>query len=313
MKKNIKILIVEPICCEAIVTLKTQFEVCVEIKPSKKRLLELIKEQEILILKSEVKLDKEIISAAKNLKLVAVAAVGIDNIPTQELDNRGIGWFNVPYISAKDVAEFTVGLTLSLARKIAFADSLLRQNEWPRYELIGMSLRGKTFGVIGYGETGKETAILAKNFGMKIQVYTRDSSKKQFESDIKPVSFYKLLRTSDIISIHASLNDETLNMISDKEFEWMKPSALLINISRGKILNEQALYHALKKNKIAGAAIDVFENEGQYNPLFELDNIVVTPHIAALTHEAQEKIGLQVVKKIFTYLDKKDNIKKNGL
>ncbi|MEK8020749.1 MAG: NAD(P)-dependent oxidoreductase [Candidatus Parabeggiatoa sp.] len=301
MKKRLKILVVEPICCEAIVSLKTQFDVCVDIKPDKKRLLELIANQEILILKSEVKLDKELISAAKNLKLVAIAGIGIDNISLDDLKKRGIAWFNVPYLSAKDVAEFTLGLTLSLARKISLADSLLRKNEWIRHELMGISLRGKQFGVIGYGEIGKETSALAKNFGMKVQVYTRDSETKQFEKSITPVSFYKLLRTSDIISIHLPLNDETNNLFSQKEFEWMKSTALFINTSRGKIVNEDALYYALKSKKISGAAVDVFQNEGQYNRLFELDNIVVTPHIAALTHEAQEKIGLQVVKKIFEF------------
>jgi len=135
MKKRLKIIVVEPICCEAIVSLKTQFDVCVDIKPDKKRLLELIANQEILILKSEVKLDKELISAAKNIKLVALAGIGIDNISLDDLKKRGIAWFNVPYLSAKDVEEFTLGLTLSLARKIALADSLLRQNEWIRHEL----------------------------------------------------------------------------------------------------------------------------------------------------------------------------------
>jgi D-3-phosphoglycerate dehydrogenase len=297
-----KILVVEPISCEAIIALTSKFDVLVEILPNKKRLLELIEDQEILILRSRIKLDKEVIFAAKNLKLVAMAGIGVDHLPLDELKRRGIAWFNVPDLSARDVAEFTLGMTLSLARKICLADSLLRfKNEWRRNELIGVSLMDKTFGVVGYGEIGKETSYLAKCFGMNVLVYVRNSQKNKFDEGVTAVSFQELLRSSDIISIHLPLTDDTRGQFSEKEFDLMKETALLINIARGGIINEDALYNALKTRSIGGAALDVFEHERQYNRLFELDNIVVTPHIGAMTQEAQGQIGVQLVEKIFDF------------
>lgn len=297
--KRRKILVVEPIYCEAIIALTSKFDVLVEILPNKKRLLELVEDKEVIILRSRIKLDKEVIFAAKNLKLVAMAGIGLDHLPMDELKRRGIAWFNVPDLSARDVAEFTLGMTLSLARKICLADSFLRfKNEWRRNELIGVSLMDKTFGVVGYGEIGKETSYLAKCFGMNILVYVRNSQNKKFDDGVTPVSFHELLRTSDIISIHLPLTDETRGLFSEKEFDLMKETALLINIARGGIINEDALYNALKTRTIGGAALDVFEQERQYNRLFELDNIVVTPHIGAMTQEAQGEIGVQIVEKI---------------
>lgn len=297
--KRRKILVVEPIYCEAIIALTSKFDVLVEILPNKKRLLELVEDKEVIILRSRIKLDKEVIFAAKNLKLVAMAGIGLDHLPMDELKRRGIAWFNVPDLSARDVAEFTLGMTLSLARKICLADSFLRfKNEWRRNELIGVSLMDKTFGVVGYGEIGKETSYLAKCFGMNILVYVRNSQNNKFDDGVTPVSFHELLRTSDIISIHLPLTDETRGLFSEKEFDLMKETALLINIARGGIINEDALYNALKTRTIGGAALDVFEQERQYNRLFELDNIVVTPHIGAMTQEAQGEIGVQIVEKI---------------
>ncbi len=209
----------------------------------------------------------------------------------------------MPYLSARDVAEFALGMTLSLARKICLADSRLRHNQWQKSELIGMSLRHKTFGIVGYGEIGKETATLAQCFGMKVQVYVRNLVNKQLDESVKPVTFSELLKTSDIISIHVPLTAETKGLFSEKEFELMKDTALLINTSRGGVINEKELYKALRDRTIGGAAIDVYEKERQYNTLFELNNIVVTPHIGAMTQEAQEQIGLQIVKKIVKFFD----------
>jgi len=299
--KRRKILVVEPISCEAIIALTSKFDVLVEILPNKKRLLELIEDKEIIILRSRIKLDKEIIFAAKNLKLIAMAGIGVDHIPLDELKKRGIAWLNVPDLSARDVAEFTLGMTLALARKLCLADSLLRNNEWRRNELIGVSLIDKTFGVVGYGKIGKETSYLAKCFGMNVLVSVRNSEKNKFDENITPVSFHQLLKTSDIISIHLPLTDETRGLFSQKEFELMKETALLINTARGGIINEEALYNALKSRTIRGAALDVFEQERQYNRLFELDNIIVTPHIGAMTQEAQGEIGIHIVEKILDF------------
>jgi D-3-phosphoglycerate dehydrogenase / 2-oxoglutarate reductase len=299
-----KILLVEPIYCEAITALKSKFELFVEILPNKTRLLEVIKDKDIIILKSRIELDKEVISAAKHLKLVAMAGIGLDHICLDELNRRGIAWFNIPDLSARGVAELALGLTLSLARKICLADSLLRTNQWQswkRPELIGITLQDRLFGIVGYGKIGKEMASVAKCFGMKVQVYVRNSEHKTFEEEVTPVTFQSLLKTSDIISLHVPLTDETRGLFSKPEFEQMQETAFLINTSRGGVVNEKDLYQALKTKTIAGAALDVFEQKKPYAPLFELDNIVVTPHIGAMTQETQEQIGLQIVKKIFDF------------
>lgn len=298
MTQRMKILLLEPIYCEALIALKNQFEVFIEILPNKEKLIDVIKNKDILILRSRIKLDKEVILAAENLKLVAMAGMGIDNICLDELKKRRIAWFNVPYVSARDVAEFTLGMMLSLSRKICLADSLLRKNHWKKSELIGTSLEEKIFGIVGYGEIGQQIGTLANYLGMNVQVYTRNSQSNTFKKNITPVSLEKLLKTSDIISIHVPLTEETRGMFSTTELEIMKETALLINTSRGGIINEEDLYNALKNRTIGGAAVDVFENERQYSKLFELDNVVVTPHIAAMTQEAQEKIGVQIVEKI---------------
>lgn len=299
-----KILLLEPICCEAIIALRSKFELFVEILPNKKRLLEIIEDKDIVILKSRIKLDKEVILAAKHLKLVVMAGIGLDHICLEELKKREIAWFNIPDLSARGVAELALGLTLSLARKICLADSLLRNHEyqpWKRPELMGCNLQYRIFGIVGYGKIGKEMASVAKCFGMNVQVYVRDSENKTFEEDIRPVTFQTLLKTSDIISLHLPLTTETRELFSKPEFEQMQETAFLINTSRGEIVNEKDLYYALKSKIIAGAALDVFEQKTPYDPLFELDNIVVTPHIGAMTQETQEQIGLQIVKKIFEF------------
>lgn len=309
MKKRMKILLVEPISCEALIELKKKFDVFVEILPHDNRLLKVIENKDIIILKSRVKLDRDVILAAKNLKLVAMAGIGVDHICVDELKARGIAWFNLPYLSARDVAEFTLGMIFSLARKICLADSLLRKNQWKKSELIGISLRNRTLGIIGYGEIAKETCALAKCLGMKIQIYVRNREHKKFEDGVTPVAFSDLLSSSDIISIHVPLTEQTRGMFSEPEFGLMKDNALLINTSRGGIVNEKALYKALKSRSIGGAAIDVFEKERQYNRLFELDNVVVTPHIAAMTQEAQEQIGIKLVNKIFEFFSHEENTK----
>ena len=163
--------------------------------------------------------------------------------------------------------------------------------------------KSELIGIVGYGEIGKETGTLAKGFGMKVQVYVRNLANKTLAEGITPVSFSDLLTTSDIISIHVPLTDETRNLFSKQEFERMKETALLINTSRGGVINEKELYKALRDRTIGGAAIDVYEKERQYNTLFELSNIVVTPHIGAMTQEAQEQIGLQIVKKIVKFFE----------
>jgi D-3-phosphoglycerate dehydrogenase len=307
MKEKMKILLLEPIYCEAIVALKNKFEVFVEILPSKSKLIKIIENKDVIILKSRIKLDKEIISAAKKLKLVVMAGIGLDHICLDELTKRGIAWFNIPDLSARGVAELTLGLALALSRKICLADSLLKSNQWKawkRPELMGFNLQDRIFGVVGYGKTGKETCSIAKNFGMNVQVYARNPESKTFEENITPVTFLNLLKTSDIISIHVPLTDETKNMFSTPEFEMMQDTAFLINVSRDSVVNEKDLYHALKSKIIGGAALDVFQDEiMHYNSLFKLDNIIFTPHIGAMTQETQEQIGLQIVKKIFDFFN----------
>lgn len=301
MAKQMKVLVVDPFDAKAINNLIKKFDVLVELHPNRERLVDIIGDKDILILRSGIQLDKPIIDQAKNLKLVARAGNGMDNIDVDTLNSRGVSWFNVPALSTRDVAEFTFGLILSVARKIACADAYLRKNEWKKKEMIGTSLYGKVLGLVGYGKIAKEVASIAKAFGMPVSVYVRNYYNKTFESGVLPVSFSYLLEKSDVISLHVPLTDETTNLIAAEQLMSMKRSAFLINMSRGGIVNETDLYYALKNNVIAGAATDVFQVEKEYSKLFELENIVVTPHIGAMTLESQERIGEAVVKRIMEF------------
>ena len=297
-----KILITDPVHSSLIEKLKKRgYLVNYKIGIKKRELIKIINKFNILIIRSGIKINKEVLIKAKNLKVIARAGVGLDNIDLNFAKQRKIKVFNVANISLRSVAEFTIGLLISSARKITLSDKQLRNNIWKKNELYGIELKGKTLGIVGAGKIGEEVAKIADSLSLNVCAYIKNRKKlrsKFFRKKIKIVSLDKLLKNSDFVTVHTPLTYETKNMISNKEINLMKRKSILINMSRGGVVNENALYNNLKKNRIFGAATDVYLFEKQKNKLFKLDNITATSHIGAMTFECQKKIGDLVFKKL---------------
>ena len=270
-----------------------------------------IKEANALISLLSDKIDKELLENAPKLKIIAQYAVGYDNIDLQECTKRGIYVTNTPGVLSEAVAELTMALILAITKRIVEADKFVRSGEWEKTRtawhpelFLGLDLKGKTLGIIGLGSIGLEVARRAKGFGMKIIYYSRKRKKRaERELGAEYKSLEELLMESDIVSIHVPLTDETYHLIDEEKLKLMKKSAYLINTSRGKVVDEKALYKALKNRDIAGAALDVFYEEPtpKNNPLLELDNVVVTPHIGSAGKETREKMGLVVAENLLKF------------
>ena len=298
----VNILIVDPIDDSALQELKKKYNVVYSIQPNRRELIKLLKEAEILVIRSGITLDEKIIEKSKNLKLIARAGSGLDNIPLNYCKANKIKVFNIPNTSHSSVAELTFGLILCLLRKINIADSQLRRNIWKKPELYGNSLFGKTIGIIGIGKIGACVADIAKGFNMKVLATAEkiDNKRKSLwkEKGIELIELDNLLKFSDIVSLHVPLSKITENLINRDKLKLMKKSSFLINLSRGRIVNEQDLLFILKKNIIAGYATDVFTKEKERTELFKLHNTVFTPHLGAMTYETQEEIGRILVQNI---------------
>ena len=288
-----KILIVDPIAASAIKFLRKDFEV-VEQHFSPSELLNEISNYDAIVIRSATKVTREVIEKADHLKVIGRAGVGVDNIDVEAATEKGIYVVNSPRASTISVAEIAIAYMLALSRNLVQATNETKLGKWPKKQLVGTELFSKTLGFIGCGRIGAEVAKRAKIFGMKCIVYD------PYLPPEVPVkigvemtdNLDHLFRISDFITIHAWLTDETRGMINKNELEIMKPTAFLVNCARGGIIDEDALYDALKGGKIAGAALDVFAVEpARKNKLFELDNLYVSPHIGASTKEAQKRAG----------------------
>ncbi len=283
--------------------------------PPKEVIIEEAKDVDALVTLLTDKIDKEVLDVAKNLKIIAQYAVGYDNIDIEECTRRGIYVTNTPEVLTETTADFTWALILAVARRVVEADKFVRSGEWEKSRtgwhpkmLLGTDIHGKTLGIIGLGRIGTAVARRAKGFNMKIIYYSR-SRKENIEKELglKYVDLNTLLREADFVSIHVPLTEETYHMIGERELKLMKNTAFLINTSRGKVIDEKALYKALKEKWIAGAALDVFEEEPTpaNNPLLELENIVVAPHIASATHETRSRMSEMVAQNLIAYFEGK--------
>jgi len=292
-----KILICYKLSEEGIKILReAQFDVECKFGISRDELKNIIKEYDAVIVRSQTKLDAEILGEAERLRFIGRAGVGVDNINIEKATKKGIVVMNAPGANAISTCEHTFALMLSLARKIPPANSSLKNREWKRTQFKGVELYNKTLGIIGLGRIGKEVAKRALSFGMKVLAYDPFIPSEIATSlGVKLTDLEELLKKSDFVTIHTPLTEETKNLISFKELEIMKSSAFIINCARGGIVNEEALYQALKEKKIAGAALDVFSKEPPFDlPLLELDNVVVTPHLGATTFEAQVNVAIEI-------------------
>lgn len=304
-----KILVASRIHEKAIQLLKENgFEVTIVEEPHEDELARIIKGFDGLIVRSKPLVTKKVIESADRLKVIARAGVGLDNIDVEAAKQKGIALINAPESSTQSVAELAIGLMLAVARKIAFSDRKMREGHWAKKEAIGVELSGKTLGVIGAGRIGSTVARIAKyGFNMHILYYDvacRDDLNKELGAEC--VSVEELLKRSDIVTIHVPLLPETRHMINEEKLRLMKKTAILINTSRGAVVDTVALVKALSEGWIAGAGLDVFEEEPlpKDHPLTKLDNVVLTPHIGASTKEAQEKAGVEVARKIVEFFVK---------
>ncbi|MGE1165150.1 hydroxyacid dehydrogenase [Peribacillus simplex] len=265
-------------------------------------LMEEIKDCNAVLTRSAAIINKEVIQAAENLKVIAKYGVGLDNIDIEAASERGIYVTNTPEANANAVAEHVMALILSLSKNLSMADRELRSGNFAiRNKLFGMDLEGKTLGIIGLGRIGSILAKKAsKGFDMKVigyDPYVEASPNQELEiaTDLEWV-----FRNSDVISLHLPLTKTTKGIIGSLQFSWMKSSAFFVNASRGGVVKESDLVDALQAGEIAGAGIDVFEVEppDEWNPLFKLDNVIVTPHNAALTNEGSIRMAVHAAMQV---------------
>ena len=256
-----------------------------------------IKDSEIVVIRSATKLTKEVLDKAEQLKIIARCGVGIDNVDLDFAKSKNIFVTNAPSANLISVVELTVALIISASRKLSLADSHLKKGEWNRSEFLGYELYGKTLGIVGFGKAGRLVAERMKSFGMSIVFY--DPYVTDWNGSEESVELDDLLRTADVVSIHVIKTKDTENLISKDMLNLLKPSSIIVNTSRGGVLDEDYLFELLESEKIFGAGLDVYlneppENVDRYNGL----NLVTTPHIGASTSEAQLKAGLETVENI---------------
>jgi len=254
-----------------------------------------------LIVRSRTRVTAAILEAGQRLRVVGRAGVGLDNIDVDAAAKRGIAVLNAPAGNVVSAAELTMALMLSLVRHVPQAAASLKRGEWERNRFKGVELHGKTLGLIGAGRIGAEVAKRALAFGMQVIIhdpYLSDERARDIGAEL--VTFHELFRAADLVSIHTPLTEETRGLIGADQLAMMKPTAYLINAARGGVVDETALVEALQKGELAGAALDVFEEEpvAADNTLLRLDNVIAIAHLGAATHEAQTLSGIEICKAV---------------
>lgn len=294
-----RILVTESITGEAMDRLREENDLEVVFDPDiwkdSAALAEAAKDAEAIIVRNQTQITAELIAAAPNLKIVARAGAGLDNIDTDAATEAGVVVSFAPSENSLSVAELTLGVFISLARKIGTADRDIRNGNWNRAQFTGNELSGKTLGIVGIGRIGTLVAQRAKAFGMTLVAHDKfaEADAPQFAGlDVSFVELDELLAQADFVTVHLPLLPETRRIFNEDRFAQMKPDSFFVNASRGEVVDESALAHALATGIIAGAGLDVRETEppAEGDPLAQMENVVLTPHIAAFTFEAQERV-----------------------
>jgi D-3-phosphoglycerate dehydrogenase len=306
MQKRLKVYVTEPITSEAMEILCRHADIFIEKEPvSKAELQQRVRDIDVLFNKTDASpVDRDIIEAARKLKYIARHGTGYNNIDVNFATRRKIPVSYTPGANAHSVAEYTFGLVLMLTRNLLQAALAARRGNPERRDFFGRELFGRTLGVIGVGQIGREVVKLARGFGMVVLAYhPRPSARNLADLELKLVPLPVLLQESDVVSIHAPLTEETQGMIGEGELAMMKKESFLINMGRGGMVDESALIHALKEGVISGAALDVVEEEPvrSDNPLLGLDHLLVMPHIASMTYEAQRRTAMMAVEDILRF------------
>ena len=257
-----------------------------------------------ILIRSATKLTAEILADCKNLKVVGRAGVGVDNVDLDTATKNKILVMNTPLGNLEATAELTIGLMFSLYRHIHLANQSTHDGKWEKSKFMGTELKGKTLGIVGFGNIGQRVAEMASVIGMKIITNSNSASDEDLSKlGASKVSTEKLLTDSDVLSLHTKLNDNTKNMLNKSSIGTMKPSAVIVNCARGGLINEADLKDCLNNDVIAGAAIDVYEKEpATENVMFGAKNLLLTPHLGASSKEAQSNVAIDVANQVADYL-----------
>jgi len=278
---------------------------------SKPELMERLGNKEALVCQLTQKVDAEVLQAGKKLKLVANVAVGYDNIALKAATERGILVTNTPGVLDETTADFAWALLLAVARRVVEADRFARSGQWKGWDLLmmlGGDVHGKTLGIMGFGRIGQRVARRAQGFEMRVLYHDAQRAPEATERELRAqwVEKERLLRETDFVSLHVPLMPATRHMIGAQELGWMKPTAYLINTSRGPVVDEAALVAALNGKKIAGAGLDVFEEEPKIHPgLIGLPNVVLAPHIASASVETRTRMAVMAAENVTAVLLRK--------
>jgi hydroxypyruvate reductase len=294
-----KVLISDPIFDEGVKLLEQKgYLVTKGWDIPKADLPKIIGEYDALIVRSATKANAELIAKAKKLKVIGRAGDGLDNVDLEQAKKQGITVVNTPHVASTSVAELAIGHLLSTARNIVDGTISMREGKWVKEESMGTEVNGKLLGIIGCGSIGREVKKLASGLGMNVLTVDVCVSEEFIPLD-------QMLPKADFISIHVPLTPHTRHLLSAREFAKMKTGVVIINCSRGGIVDEEALYNALVQGKVKAAALDVFEHEPpNNNKLLTLRNVYATPHIGAQTFEAQQRTSEQIAKKVIEALEK---------
>jgi D-3-phosphoglycerate dehydrogenase len=296
---TVRILVSDKIANEGIKLLEKQgYEVTRGWDIPKPDLPKVIGQYDVLIVRSATKVKGELLDNAKKLKLIGRAGEGLDNVDFKRAQTMGIMLVNTPHVSYKSVAELAIGHMLALARNIVQCTLSMREGKWEKEKFMGIELNGKTLGIIGCGFIGKEVERIALTLGMKV-IVVEECVYDRF------VPLQDMLPQSDFITFHVPLTPKTKHLISTKEFELMKNGVRIVDCARGGVIDQEALYQALISGKVAGAALDVFEEEPPKDKkLLTLPNVIATPHMGAQTFEAQHRASLQIANNVIDALEK---------
>ncbi len=298
-KLTFKILICDKIADEGINLLKEKgYQLTKAWNTPKTELPNIIGEYNALIVRSATKVNADLLANAQKLRVIGRAGEGLDNIDLKKAKQLGIAVVNTPHVSYMSVAELTIGYLLALARGIVEGTLSLREGKWEKEALMGVEVNGKTLGIIGCGYIGKTVERLAISLGMKVLVVEECAFDRFVPID-------EMLPKADFITIHVPLTPHTQHMLSTKEFTMMKNGVMIIDCSRGGVVDQEVLYNALVSGKVKAAAVDVFEEEPPKNSkLLTLRNVIATPHIGAQTEEAQRKASIQIANRVSEVLEK---------
>jgi len=310
-----KVLISDEMSDRAVQRLQAEREISVDYRPglTKEDLKRIIPEYAALVVRSQTKVTAEVMEAAASLQVIGRAGTGVDNVDLEAATRRGIVVMNVPGGNTVSAAEHTLAMLLAMARGVPAADRSMRSGRWERGRFVGSELEGKVLGVLGMGKVGREVAHRARSFGMEVIGYDPFVSAEDLQrSQTSFVPLDQIFRRADFITVHTPLTAQTRYLVGEKEIASCKPGVRIVNCARGGIVDEAALAKYLKSGHVAGAALDVYEEEPPKElPFREMDNVVLTPHLAASTAEAQEKVAVIIAEQVCEYL--REGIARNAV